>query len=205
MQAAQTLVARPNATTIDARSFQRVDVDLHGRVMLANLMEYECRIVSMSPGDMHVQCSGFPMVGERVIAYIDHIGRLEGAVSRIAEHGFVVKLAATDRKREKLAAQLTWLVNRKELGLPEDRRHERLTPRMTRADLTLEDGRVFNCRIIDLSLSGAALDIDVRPAIGTPARLGTMRGRIVRHFQEGVALEFATLQTPDSLATIGTN
>lgn len=203
MQAVQSSVMRMNAVTIDARSFQRVDVELQGRIMLANLQEYECRIVSMSPGDMHVHCSGFPMIGERVIAYVDHIGRLEGAVNRIAEHGFIVMLAATDRKREKLAAQLTWLVNRRELGLPEDRRHERVAPRLSRADLTLEDGRAFNCRIIDLSLSGAALEIDIRPAIGTPARLGSMRGRIVRHFQEGIALEFATLQTPDSLSTIG--
>jgi hypothetical protein len=187
---------------IDARSFQRVDVNLRGRLMLATQEEYDCKVVQMSPGDMHVQCTGFPMVGERIIAYIDHLGRLEGAVSRITEHGFIVSLNATDRKREKLAAQLTWLVNSRELGLPEDRRHERNLPRNSRADLTLEDGQTYNCRIIDLSLSGAALELDIRPAIGTPARLGAMRGRVVRHFQEGVAIEFATLQTPDSLASL---
>ena len=38
-------------------------------------------------------------------------------------------IAATPRKRDKLAAQLTWLANRSTLGLPEDRRHDRIVPR----------------------------------------------------------------------------
>ena len=38
-------------------------------------------------------------------------------------------IAATPRKRDKLAAQLTWLANRHILSLPEDRRHGRIVPR----------------------------------------------------------------------------
>ena len=38
-------------------------------------------------------------------------------------------ISATPRKRDKLAAQLTWLANRHILGLPEDRRHGRIAPR----------------------------------------------------------------------------
>ncbi|MNL87211.1 hypothetical protein D3C87_2162610 [compost metagenome] len=52
---------------------------------------------------------------------------------------------------------------------------------------------------MDLSLSGAAVDIDIRPPIGMPVRLGSMRGRVVRHFQEGVAIEFLTLQSREAL------
>ena len=29
--------------------------------------------------------------------------------------------------------------------------------------------------------------------------LGNMRGRVVRHFQEGIAMEFMTLQPEDSI------
>jgi hypothetical protein len=106
---------------------------------------------------------------------------------------------ATDRKREKLAAQLTWLANKHELGLPEDRRHDRLTPRETTTEITLEDGTRYTCRIMDLSLSGAAVDLDVRPAIGTPLRLGNMRGRVIRHFMDGVAIEFLSVQSRETL------
>jgi hypothetical protein len=155
----------------------------------------------MSPGDIRFQCTAFPKTGERIVAYIDHIGRLEGTVSRLVDHGFVVTLQATERKREKLAAQLTWLSNKTALGLPEDRRHERIAPRTTRSELGLDDGRNYPCRIIDLSVSGAAIEIDVRPALGTPVRLGNMRGRVVRHFQEGVAIEFSSVLSHENLET----
>ncbi len=52
---------------------------------------------------------------------------------------------------------------------------------------------------MDLSLSGAAVDIEIRPPIGTAVQLGNMRGRIVRHFLEGVAIEFLTLQSREAL------
>jgi len=188
MPAFQTAAA--TMPPVDNRVFQRVVVNLQGRLMLEDLSEFDCKAVDMSPGDIHFQCTAFPRVGERIIAYVDHIGRLEGTVIKLVDHGFIISLQATDRKREKLAAQLTWLANKQELGLPEDRRHERIAPRTARSELGLDDGRVYPCRIIDLSMSGAAVEIEVRPAMGTPVRLGNMRGRVVRHFQEGVAIEF---------------
>ncbi|ANH04045.1 MULTISPECIES: PilZ domain-containing protein [Shinella] len=183
----------------EQRSFQRVSVNLPGRLMLPNHDEYECTVLDMSPGDASFVCAARPRMGERIIAYVDHLGRIEGSVAVLNDNGFAILLTATDRKREKLAAQLTWIANKHELGLPEDRRHNRLTPRNTRTELTLDDGRRYPCRIIDLSLSGAAVDIDVRPALGTPIQLGNMKGRVVRHFQEGVAIEFSSVQSKEAL------
>lgn len=181
------------------RSFQRVSVNVPGRLMLASHEEFPCTVIDMSPGDVSFACIGRPMVGERVIAYLDHIGRLEGMATALSNTGFLMAINATDRKREKLAAQLTWIANKHELGLPEDRRHDRLAPRNTRSEITLDDGRRYACRIMDLSLSGAAVDIEIRPALGTPVRLGNMRGRVVRHFIEGVAIEFASVQSRETL------
>ncbi|MNL27710.1 PilZ domain protein [compost metagenome] len=72
-------------------------------------------------------------------------------------------------------------------------------PRNTLTELTLEDGSRYSCRLMDLSLSGAAVDVEIRPVIGTPVRLGNMRGRVVRHFMEGVAIEFASVQSREAL------
>lgn len=181
-------------------TFHRVAVNLPGRMMLANRTEYDCAAVDMSPGDVMISAPALPKIGERVIAYIDHIGRLEGHAKALADRGsFVMTINATERKREKLAAQLTWIANRHELGLPEDRRHDRLTPRRTLTEITLEDGRKIPCRLIDLSLSGAAVDMDGRLPVGTPLRLGSMRARVVRHFADGIAIEFSSVQSRDSL------
>ena len=151
----------------------------------------------MSPGGMAVIAPVSAQVGDRVIAYVDHVGRLEGVVARQFQNGFAMTVAATPRKRDKLAAQLTWLANRHILNLPEDRRHGRFTPRNPSARLILPNGLNLACRVIDLSASGAALKTDQRPEIGTLLTIGKTTGRVVRHLEDGFAVEFTRLQHAD--------
>lgn len=186
-------------STVEKRNFQRVRVHIHGRLMLEDRSEHPCKVIDMSPGSVALLCNGMGQPGQKVIAYLDHIGRVEGAITRLLPNGFAMTIAASDRKRDKLAAQLTWLANKHELDLPEDRRHERVSPRKPMSTLRLADGRQYDCRIIDLSLSGAAIEIDVKPALGVQVMLGTMRGQVVRHFEEGIAVEFAVVQRPETL------
>lgn len=183
----------------ERRNFQRVRIKVYGRYMLEDRSEHPCQVVDMSPGNVAFRATRIAAPGEKVIAYIDHIGRIEGVVTRTFDDGFAMTVIASERKRDKLAAQLTWLANKHELDLPEDRRHERVAPRNPRSILKLADGRQYQCRIIDLSLSGAAIEIEVKPALGVQVTLGTMRGQVVRHFDEGIAVEFAVIQRPETL------
>jgi hypothetical protein len=174
--------------------FQRVKVSLLGRYMLADRREFPCQVLEMSPGDAVVIAPISGIAGERVIAYIDHLGRIEGDITDVIDGGFKMDIVATSRKRDKMAAQLTWLANKDLLNLPEDRRHERVVPDNRHSTVVLDDGRRYNCKIIDISLSGAAIELAVRPAMGTPVTLGRMRARVVRHFGDGVAVEFVSAQ-----------
>ena len=167
--------------------------------MLADRREFPCQVVNMSPGGMAIVAPVSGAEGERVVAYIDHLGRLEGTIVRVHPNGFAMTIAATARKREKLAAQLTWLANRHLLGSAEDRRHERLEPKNSRATVTLPDGTSISCRIVDLSLSGAAVASDTQPEMGALVMLGKVQGRVVRRVEGGFAVEFTRLQHPDSL------
>ena len=124
----------------EKRRFQRVRVNLLGRYMLADRREFPCQVLDMSPGGMAIIGPVSGKAGERVVAYIDHVGRLEGTIIRVLPNGFAMSIAATPRKRDKLAAQLTWLANRHILGLPEDRRHDRIVPRNPRSTMILPDG-----------------------------------------------------------------
>jgi PilZ domain len=187
------------AVNSDRRDFQRVNVKLFGRYMLEDRTEHPCQVIDMSPGNAQLLAEFIGEPGEKIIAYIDHIGRVEGVLTRRDENGFGMTILASERKKDKLAAQLTWLANRHELDLPEDRRHDRLLPSNPMTVLSLTDGRQYECRIVDLSLSGGAVEISVKPAIGTQVTLGTMRGQVVRHFEDGIAIEFAVLQREDSL------
>ena len=184
----------PARTRADSARFQRVKVSVLGRYMLADRREFPCQVIEMSHGDAMVIAPVAGVVGERVIAYIDHVGRIEGTILSQMDGGFEMDVAASPRKRDKMAAQLTWLANKDILNLPEDRRHERVVPDIRHSTVVLDDGRRYNCKIIDISLSGAAIELDVRPAMGTPVTLGRMRARVVRHFQNGVAVEFASAQ-----------
>ena len=183
----------------ERRRHQRVKVNLLGRYMLADRREFPCQVVNMSPGGIAIVApvSGNP--GERVIAYVDHLGRLEGKIARLLDTGFAMTVEATLRKRDKLAAQLTWLANRHILNLPEDRRHGRFIPRKAMARLILPNGNNVTCRVIDLSESGAAIAIspELRPVVGSMVTVGKAQGRVVRHIEDGFAIEFTRLQHSD--------
>ena len=183
----------------ERRRHQRVRVNLQGRYMLADRSEFPCQVVNMSPGGIAMIAPVSGAIGDRVIAYVDHLGRLEGKIARQLQNGFAMTIAATPRKRDMLAAQLTWLANRSILNLPEDRRHGRFVPKITGARLILPNGTNVGVRIIDLSLSGAGIGTQERPEIGSYVTIGKIPGRVVRHLEQGFAIEFQRMQHPDSI------
>ena len=70
----------------------------------------------MSAGGMALRTPTACEPGERVVAYLDNFGRIEGVVARSLDDGFAVKFVASLYKREKIVNQLTWLINRERLG-----------------------------------------------------------------------------------------
>jgi hypothetical protein len=184
----------------DRRRHRRVPVKVFGRFMREDKQEYPCQVLNMSAGGMALMAPVTCDVGERIVAYLDNLGRIEGIVARTFEGGFAVRILASLHKRERIANLLTWLTNQQALGLSEERKHERIVPRINASKLIMPDGSVQNCRVIDVSLSGASIACPTRPPVGTMVILGRMRGRVVRHHDLGLALQFVELQDPDSLA-----
>lgn len=184
----------------DRRRHRRVPVQVFGRFMREDKQEYPCQVVDMSAGGMAMIAPVTCADGERIVAYLDNLGRIEGVVVRSFEGGFAVRILASLYKRERIANLLTWLINQKALGLGEERKHDRIVPRINASKLILPNGDVHNCRVIDVSLSGASVACTIKPPLGTMVILGRMRGRVVRHHDQGMAIQFAELQDPDSLA-----
>ncbi len=183
-------VSKLAARAVEQRRYQRVAVTLHGRYMLPDRSEYECMTVDMSPGGMLVRAPRSGDINDRVIAYLETLGRVEGQITRRTVDGFAMTVNATLRRRDKLAAQLTWLANRSELGLPEDRRHERFVPRNPNAHMITGGGAESMVRLIDVSLSGAALTTDLPFQKGDLMLLNQTPAKVVRIFERGVAVEF---------------
>jgi hypothetical protein len=83
----------------DRRRYKRVEVSLDGRVMTEDKQEYPCQVFNMSPSGMAVWAPVTPRPMERVVAYLDNLGRLEGA--RTFAGGFAVEIKASSQKRER--------------------------------------------------------------------------------------------------------
>jgi hypothetical protein len=186
----------------DRRRHKRIVVELLGRFMRENKQEHPCKLIDISAGGAALRpmsSSTTVTIGERVVAFFDHIGGIEGTVVRDFDGGFAMKLAATQHKREKLAATLTWLANRSELDGADERRHERIVPKSGRQQLQLAEGIVIECQVLDISISGASIGTPARPEIGTEVMLGKVRARVVRHHAQGFGVQFIDTQSQAAL------
>jgi len=181
----------------DRRRYRRFEVALLGRFMrVLTKEEATCRLLDISIGGASIMADIAPQRDESVIVYFDELGGLEGTVTRTVPGGFALEFNATHRRRQKLAAQITWLLNRHELAAADQRRpgHDRIAiaPRPVRIEFA--DGSVLDRNVLDVSISGASIDIDERPPIGTPVQVGRLPAKVVRHHQRGIGVEFSHIQ-----------
>ncbi|MGE0701950.1 MAG: PilZ domain-containing protein [Hyphomicrobiaceae bacterium] len=183
----------------DRRRYRRVPLTLLGRFMRENKQEYPCKLIDISVGGAALMSPVTVEDNEGIVVYLDQLGGLEGKVVRQFAGGFALQLNATRHRREKLAAQLTWLINRHELDPADARRHDRVVPRNPSSTLKLDETTTLPCRVIDVSISGASIATDVRPPIYSEVWLGKLRSRVVRHHDQGIAVRFVDIQQPTAL------
>ncbi len=187
---------RPGA---DRRRYKRFALALLGRFMRPDRHEYACRLLDISVGGASIASAVLPEIGEHIVVYLDELGGVEGEVTRHFDGGFSLSLRATRHRREKLAARITWLINRSELGGLEAREHERNAPDQNQNTLKLGDDISLTVNIIDVSLSGANIATEIRPPIGTEVQLGKLRAKVMRHHERGIGVRFLDIQEPDAL------
>lgn len=162
---------------------------LFGRFMLPDTSEYPCQVTDMTPEGAVFLTSATPPAGLAIVAYIDEIGRIEAVTGPPVEGGLAVIFQLTGARRERIESRIRWLQG--DAGPEADqRRFPRYEPRDSQSHMTLPDGRVYACEVIDISIGGAVIKTDVMPALGTYLLLGKMRGRVVRYLDNGIAIEF---------------
>lgn len=180
----------PEALTFpERRRYQRIALNLPGRFMRADKVDYPCRLKDISVGGATLTTTTRVTVGEHIIVYLMHLGGLEGPVVRRFKDGFAMAITATQHKREKLAAQIMRLSKQAYISEAEERKHPR-TPSNDIAILVLADGTTIGCPVVDFSRSGASINTSARPALGTEVVLSNKRATVVRHHSEGIAVEF---------------
>jgi hypothetical protein len=123
------------------------------------------------------------------VLYVDGFGRFEGQVARRDEAGFGVRFSCTAMKRERTAEQLTLFLNKSLVDETVLRRHER-TNHKGFAKFTRADGQIVHCEVMDISAGGVSLKTDVRPSVGEFVLIAQMAGRVARHHEDGIGVEF---------------
>ena len=189
-QSALTTVSAPQE---DRRRHTRLKLSLFGRYMLTDRLELPCQTIDISAGGLALAAPVIGHIGQRVVVYLEHLGRLEGDIVRPLMDGFAIQLRLSPLKRDKIADTLTWLINRAELGLPEDRRHKRIQPIAKRVQVQLADNSIHPGMLVDVSLSGAHIKCGIQPDFGETVTIGSTQGRVVRRMDDGFAIEFLRL------------
>lgn len=176
-------------TNVDHISNKSGSSIIFGRFMLPDMTEHACQVLDVSPQGATFITATVPAANSSIVAYLEELGRVEVLAGEAVPGGFKVRYAATGSRLERLQQRIEWL-RQKNDGAVEARRHPRFEPKDKHSSITLPDGRVYNCEVVDISVSGAAIRTDVLPSVGTYVMLGKMKGRVVRYLDNGVAIEF---------------
>jgi PilZ domain-containing protein len=164
---------------------------LFGRFMLPDQSEHPCQVNEISLAGAVFITNQVPHRGQSIVAYLEEVGRIEVTSAEPVPNGFRVIISLTGARRDRLETRLKWLAQKQGgEGTAEDRGHARFETREATSQITMPDGRVYDCEVLDISLTGAAVKVEVMPSLGTYIMLGKMRGRVVRYLENGVAIEF---------------
>ena len=155
------------------------------------LRTFACRTTRVSPFRMIVDVPVVGKIGDRLTSYFRDFGTFEGSISDTMRGSFLLELEMTQARREKLSDMLTWLAKKqKDSKIIDVRKHARIVPPHPHSILTLADGSIHPCFIIDASASGVAVSAAVQPPVGMPLAVGACVGRVVRLLPDGIAVKF---------------
>ncbi|MDP1554175.1 MAG: PilZ domain-containing protein [Hyphomonas sp.] len=174
----------------DRRSYKRVELRLTGRFLTHESDDRELLTSNVSCDGAFILSATPPDAGQQIVCYFDELGRVAADVIRMTPGGFAVRFHTSTLKRDKLADRLTWLLNKDTLGLAEDRAATRFSA-TGQAIVILPDGSPLQCRLTDISLTGAAFEaLGSPPFVGDRVHTGNLPAEVVRVAGKNFAVRY---------------
>ena len=162
-----------------------------------------CRSTRVSPYRMIVDVPVVGRIGDSITSHFGEFGEFEGSISDSKNGSILLELEMTPERRQWMADKLAWLeMTRQDPQIQDARKDARFVPQVSHTTLTMADGKVSTCFIIDMSATGVAVSSEFQPAIGTPLAVGSLVGRVVRIFETGFAVKFVEKQTLNDLSRL---
>ncbi len=160
---------------------------------------FACRSQSISASAASVIAPAIGGIGEWLTARFDGLGIVRGSIIRHLSDGFAFGIVGSATQQLKLASKIEALMQRS-IRVREDKRgYRRFQPRDPRSTLSLEDGRMLRCFVINISRSGAAVSAEYAPPVGAPVVIGTLACHVIRPLDVGFAVQFDAPQEAEGL------
>ena len=175
----------------DQRRYRRISLNLPARLIVNAVDEHEGRLVNISPGDMALITDAKAVIGDAVVIHIKGLDTIEGTVARAFPDGIAISFLLSKSRKAVLTERLMLLANPGfSDGLSDQRAEPRHSAASARTVCRLEDGSALFVKVVNKSVSGAAVDAPRRPPIGSPIVMGRRRGVIVRHTPRGFVIVY---------------
>jgi hypothetical protein len=186
--------SRPDFLT-EKRKQKRTSLTLEGKIFVPQQsIEEDCRVLDFSPDGAGVKSSIPAPVGTRLVLYVDRFGRFEGTVVTRDRTRLGVQFHCSSAKRARTAEQILQYVLNGTTARVQLRTTLRAGEVPPLQDFVLADGRHASCKVIDIALGGASLRTEARPEIGELLNFGSASARVVRHMDQGIAVQFVGRQ-----------
>lgn len=183
----------PSRAAIEKRAFKRVPIALAGKLFLpATDTEQNCIVTDISMGGATLQADSELPVGTTLVLYLPHFDRFAGTITRCEADECGMRFDCSAAKRERTAEKIVAYLNGVLPDTTQPRRSDRMNVPAPRS-FRRPGGEVVTFEVRDISLTGASLKTHARPPIGEIVMVGTTAGRVTRHFDEGIALEFVRM------------
>ena len=169
---------------VDRRRHERFPLTLTGRYMLPDGAEYPCESSDVAVGGLSIKGPRPGRVGERVVCYLEGIGRLDGVVVRRTRDWFALEVRATSRKLERLGERLEWLLAGGQAPKPNAAGEDEWVT-------LIHEGESHPAKLVDVSIHGATLSTELAPAVGSAVLVGQISAVVTRHFAGGLCVDFA--------------
>lgn len=170
---------------------ERPKIATEGRYCVLGGEDVQCfaEVYAMDLIELHPLIeSAKPERGDRITCCLNNIGMVDGFVIQLRQDGFVIQVVASPERRSRIEARLAWLRDAGERN--DQRKAARIVPVHRLVRVQLEDDRVSEAVVADLSMTGAALLLNERPEVGALVTVGKRYATVVRHTPEGVGVAF---------------
>lgn len=163
---------------------------------------FACRTQSISTKKLVIDAPVRGELGELVSTKLEEFDIISGIISQRTSNGFIIDILANEEECTKIAGKIDWVKKNKFRSFQDKRNHKRIMPPNPQSAITLGDGAVVECFVIDMSQSGVAVSADISPKAGTRLAVGRAVGTVTRGLDVGFAVQFEQKLALDELDSV---